>query len=629
MNENLFDTLKARIINADPVSFAETNLTLDGEPFRVNGNGYKPFADIYRYVGLCALEKNSLPTILVKGRQVGASTMLAALSLFWAASGRFGIGTSPPLRVYHVFPLGDQALNYTKKKLNTIISTALPDPNYTGKKTKTLIQSKLDTSIPSNDSLKFKQFLNNNTISIESIGLDGGRLRGSTSDILAFDEIQNMRPEAISNVMRMTTKSKYGPEGVGVNVFFGTPLSKGSEFYKMWQQSSMQYYYLGCEACGEHFPFYTPGSNDWEKIWIEDDLPKNHKSHGFIVQCTKCQHKQDKRAAAEIGKWVSLAPEGSKINYNGYHLTCLLMPEFSRQRIMDEKPENSPINSERTFQNEILGEFYSGTAGPISLEEIDAKCAEPREMVGSISAKSNGKKIFAGFDWGEKNEVALGEDSPFKNQGKSYSCGVILTADGPNLLSLQFATRLKKNDMEYKLMIVDEMYRLYNIDLAVGDIGGAFDLSDTLHKKYGGKFLTSRAVGSAMKHHATFTEDRFPPEIQFEKDYYYAELYEFMRKGLLRFPYKSYDRLEWLLFHITQGNDIKVKMDTRGELKSHFVKSGANDGFCALLNAYLAWKYYVTDGFKLHDPKAQERARSGMKDNKIMALLGYLPKMKG
>lgn len=628
MSEDLFESFKTRILNTDPVSFCENNLTLDGKPFRLNGNGYKPLADIYRYIGVCALEKNAKQIICAKGRQIGMTTLIAALSLFWTTNGRFGVANCPPIRIMHTFPQESLAEAYSKKKLNTMISTAIPDPEYIGKKNKTIIQSKLDMSVPSNDSLKFKQFINNNTLSIESIGLDGGRVRGNSSDILAFDEFQSMRPEAVANCRRITTKGNFGARGVGVQIYFGTPLSKGSEFYRMWQQSSMQYYYMGCESCGKHFPFYTPGNSDWEKIWIEDDLPKNHKSHGFIIECQKCGHKQDKREAAERGCWVSTNISGVESKYIGFHISCLLSPEFSRELIMSEKPENHPINSERTFQNEILGEFYSGTSGPISLEEIDSKCAEPRAMAPSIPPNSN-VKVFAGFDWGEKNEYSPGEDSPFKSQGKSYSCGVILTADGPELLSIQFATRLKKNDLEYKVQVVDEMFRLYNIDLAVGDIGGAFDLTDILHKKYGEKFLPSRAIGSTMKNHITFQADRYPPEIQFERDYYYAEIYEVMRKGRIKFPYKSYDRLEWLLFHITQGNDIKVTMDNRGELKSHFVKSGANDGFCALLNAYLAWKFYYSDGFKVHDPKALDRLKNKGKDDRIPAILGYMPWMKG
>ena len=57
--DNMFAHIRDNILNIDPVYFAENNLTLDGKPFRLNGNGYKPFADIYRYIGLKAIEPDA------------------------------------------------------------------------------------------------------------------------------------------------------------------------------------------------------------------------------------------------------------------------------------------------------------------------------------------------------------------------------------------------------------------------------------------------------------------------------------------------------------------------------------------------------------------------------------------
>jgi hypothetical protein len=100
----LFDQLRDGFLSIDPVAFCERYLTLDGKPFRLNGNGYKPFADIYRYIGVKALERDSKPVVLVKGRQVGATTMAAALELFFMTSGTFGVGGRPPMRIIHAFP---------------------------------------------------------------------------------------------------------------------------------------------------------------------------------------------------------------------------------------------------------------------------------------------------------------------------------------------------------------------------------------------------------------------------------------------------------------------------------------------------------------------------------------------
>ena len=53
--EQLFQQIREGLLSLDPVSWIERNLMLDGKPFRINGNGYKPFADIYRYIGIKTL----------------------------------------------------------------------------------------------------------------------------------------------------------------------------------------------------------------------------------------------------------------------------------------------------------------------------------------------------------------------------------------------------------------------------------------------------------------------------------------------------------------------------------------------------------------------------------------------
>lgn len=63
---DVFFKLKDQLLNIDPVAFCEKYLTLDGKPFRLSGNGYKPLAEIYRYVGIKALEDNAKPIIIVK-----------------------------------------------------------------------------------------------------------------------------------------------------------------------------------------------------------------------------------------------------------------------------------------------------------------------------------------------------------------------------------------------------------------------------------------------------------------------------------------------------------------------------------------------------------------------------------
>jgi hypothetical protein len=618
VDKDLFHKLRKDLLNIDPVAFVENYLTLDGKPFRLHGNGYKPFSDIYRYIGIKALEPNSKPVILVKGRQVGGTTMAGALEMYFMGSGIFGTGDKPPIRIIHAFPQLELAAAYSKTKLNPMIMSSIPfeDANKKpGAKYKSYMQGLLDQTSDTNDSLHFKQFIGGNHIWVESTGLTGDRLRGRTADIIFFDECQDTTGEAMGNSLKILTTAKYGKAGKGVQVYFGTPRRKGSDFHKMWQVSSQQYYYLGCESCKKHFPLYTPGSDEWEKIWI----------HGFIVKCTHCGFEQDKRQAAERGKWVSTKDEGDEdCQMIGFHINQLYMPTFTKEDIINEKPGIHPINTERVYQNEVFGEFFQGDASPITPEEIREKCGEPERKFRARINPGEEQIIVAGIDYGARADLEqLANPNKVKVVGQSYSTAVVLTAKGPNLLSIEFATKFKRNDSESKKGIIDQIMRQYSVQLAIGDIGYSNDFSEGLHAAYGPRYLVSRASGK-LNNHIKYVADVFPPEIMFEKDHFIAETYELMKKGQIKFPFGDYEKIAWLISHCA-SMEIKPSISRTGEPSIHYIKgSTPNDGFMALINAYLAYKFIITKGFTNHNPFLQQQ---NFKDkNKPLVLTGYVPR---
>lgn len=618
MSTEVFHKLKKNLLNIDPVFFCQNNLTLDGKPFSLTGNGYKPFADIYRYVGVKALEPDAKPVMLVKGRQVGGTTMAAALEMYFMGSGLFGISDKPPIRVIHAFPQLELAAAYSKTKLNPMISGSVAldvEDKKPGMKIKSIMQSLLDQTSATNDSLHFKQFIGGNHIWVESTGLTGDRLRGRTADVIFFDEVQDTTSEAMGNSLKILTTAKYGKIGKGVQVYFGTPRRKGSDFYKMWQVSSQQYYHLGCKECKKHFPLYTPGSDEWEKIWI----------HGFIVKCTHCGHEQDKREAAERGKWVALKDandEGCQII--GFHINQLYMPTFTKEDIINEKPGIHPINTERVYQNEVLGEFFQGDASPITPEEIREKCGEPERRFRQSISMSEGKDLIAvvGFDYGARADLEqLANPNKIKAVGQSYSTAVVLTARGPNLLSIDFAAKFKRNDLESKKGIIDQIMRQYSIQLAIGDIGYSNDLSEVLHNTYGDRYLASRAHNK-INNYIKFNSDAYPKEIIFERDHYISELYELMKKGQIKFPFGDYEKIAWLINHCA-SMEIKPSISRGGEPTLHYIKgSTPNDGFMALMNAYLAYKFILTNGFTNNNPLLQQQ--NFKNKNQPLILTGYI-----
>jgi hypothetical protein len=532
----------------------------------------------------------------------------------------FGDGFRPPIRVIHAFPQLELAAAYSKTKLNQMITQAkVPEGTKEGKggaRPKSYMQLLLDQTTATNDSLHFKQFQGGNHLWVESTGVDADRIMGRTADVIFFDEVQKTTGQAIGNALKILTTAKYGRPTQGVQVYFGTPRRKGSDFHRMWQKSSQQYYHLGCENCKEHFPLYTPGSDDWQKIWIRDK----------IVKCPKCNFEQDKLAAQERGKWVALKnPNDPDCDMIGFHINQLYMPMFTREDIDKEQPGRHPINTERVFMNEVLGEFFQGDSSPISPDEIRDLCADrERKFSPRIMPPKGLVQQFAvlGIDYGARSDLEqLADPDRVKPAGQSYSTAVVLLTKGPGLLSIEFATKFKRNDVESKKGIIDQLMRQYSIQLAVGDIGYSNDFSQILHNIYGDRYLVSRAHNK-VNDKVKFNVDAFPKELVFERDHYISEMFEQMKKGMVRFPYGDYEKVAWLVDHCS-SMELKPSISKYGDHTIHYVKGGTpNDGFMALLNAYLAYKFLVTRGFTNNNPASQNTRNI----NKPMVLGGYMPR---
>lgn len=768
--DSLFESFKDNILSIDPVYFCEKYLTIDGKSFQLNGSGYKPFADIYRYIALKAIEPDAKPVVMVKGRQVGATTMAAALECYFMACGLFGNNQRPPMKILHLFPTLGLAAAYTKDKLDSIIGGAksVPGELKSNGLLKSYIETKFDSSSPANNNMHFKKFINGNQIWIESTGIDGDRIRGRTGEAAFFDEcfpydqkietmngkikigrlcdlytygkelpyvksyneiknifefkrvkrawqkgikklvkiitnnyevkctenhrfltvdgwkeaknllkddlikaspyvfecdylptsnsipvesvisVEKLKGEevvydievednhnfivtsedersfggliahncqdipdmALGAVTKVLAQAKYGKRGEGVQIYFGTPKTKGGSYYKMWENSSQNYYNLRCEKCSEYFPLYGPDIN-WEDVWV----------YGQTVCCPKCKCEQDKNEAVERGKWIPIN-NPDKVDFIGYHFNQLYIPHFTKETILRAKPDRNPINTERTYMNEVLGEFYDGDGGTISVEEIHQNCADKGRKMAKVISPAQNIRVYAGFDWGQRGTL---DQAVGRRQGKSYSCAVVITADGPNIFNVEFATRLMRNDPQSKVDIVEEMFRRYSVTQSVGDIGDAFDLTHKLQHIYGDKFLASRSSHRVMGH-IKFSEDEFPKVIMFEKDYYISELIGLLKEGKIKFPYGSYDRIDWLVKHCS-SMDTKITRDRSGEPIKRYVKGdGPNDGMMALLNAYLAWKYDVTQGFKIKSPQHM-RYEITNHAKPFDAVIGYVPRL--
>lgn len=602
-HQNLFDGLKEEILALDPVSFCEKHLILDGRPLKLQGNGWQFLADIYRHIAISAFRDDAKPTVIVKGRQVGATTMAVALEMYFCTGGIFGTSSdNPPIRILHCFPNLPNANKFAKEKLGTIMRTSRDDwVKKHGLKIDTKT-GKNRSDVP-DDTLLEKLFQYENKLWIDSNGNNASRLQGMTLESCLFDEAQRMAQDDIENALRTLTQAKHGPTGKGIQLYFGTPLTKGSYFWKLWNASDQRYYHLGCVKCGHYFMLYTPGSDEWERIWVA----------GNIVECPQCRHHQNKVDAVLNGKWISTQKSldgGYETQYTGFHISSFLLPSITKEIIQSENPKYNPTKSERIWTTDILGEFYSGSALPITEEEIYKYCRNADRSISSGIPPGSDVSTFMGIDWGGKTDDG--------STGQSYSGIVIASVGKDGIFQIENAFKLKKNDLDYKKSVISEMYRRFGIKIAMADMGFGNDIVPSLQKDYQTRFWGCINSGTLI-HPVKVIEDSLT--IVCNKDLILDDIYNMMRAGKIKFPLKdsrSYECMSILIEHCCSME--RTTRTVQGNVVNKYEKgNGPNDLFMALLYAVLAHRFYITRGFKIKEHKV------GKLNNK--PIMAYAPRL--
>lgn len=417
---------------------------------------------------------------------------------------------------------------------------------------------------------------------------------------------QDASPTAIGVALKTLTASKYGPAGKGVQVYFGTPKARGTYFETgLWDQSDKRYYFLGCtnKTCAHYFMLSSPGTDEWKSLWL----------YGQTIRCPKCGSEEDKRVLVENGKWMPTEThniDGTEKKFVGYHISQLYVPTLDKNYILDQHPDNNKASSERIYYNEALGEFYSGNDMPISRDELELSCKDPERSFARI-IQPNERKTWMGIDWGGKVD---GENS---SAGQSYSCVAVISADSTGTINLEFAYKIKSTDFQHKMEFVKTMFKNYNLRLAVADWGYGHDICNELQKIYGAKLISAETSGT-MKKNVTYDTNQL--RLHWNKDYYIEELFDLMRKGKVRFPWKSFEKMEWLIDHITSMEVAHTMVS--GMPKKKYIKGAMpNDGFMAVIYAYLAYKYEISRGFSVNLNNASQ-------NNIAMPKLIYMPKLR-
>lgn len=408
---------------------------------------------------------------------------------------------------------------------------------------------------------------------------------------------QDMPSSAIGNSTKTLTAAKYGQIGKGIQVYFGTPKEKGTHFENIWEESDQRYYNLGCKSCKKTFPFYLPNNDDWKKIWISE----------YNIQCPLCGHIQHKVESIELGEWVA-TKNTDDCKFVGFHINQFYIPNLTREYINELMPENNLNQSERNWNNEVIGEFYSGAGMPLTRTHIELYCKDPdRAFATNINPKN--KKTYFGIDWGDKTDE--------NSSGQSFSCAVVLSDAGDGTLLIEHAHKLKERTLSYKKETVNEIYKRFGIKQGISDFFFAQDIVRELQGIWGEKLLGAQG-SSSLVNPVKYRDDELI--VTYNKDLMIEELFDKIRRGKIRFPWKSYEKIEWLIEHCTS---MGTRTKERGgqQIKTYVKGSTPNDGLMALMYAYMAWKFDSTNKFSIK-PGTKEnlgRPRPG---------LAFVPKLK-
>ena len=90
----------------------------------------------------------------------------------------------------------------------------------------------------------------------------------------------------------------------------------------------------------------------------------------------------------------------SKTNIIGYHITQMMHPEVSDADIAQKRETYTP----RRFANEVLGEFFAGSAKPIMFDEALQIIDRDKDIVRGLTPPN---ESVMGVDWGNQTTVII------------------------------------------------------------------------------------------------------------------------------------------------------------------------------------------------------------------------------
>ena len=478
----------------DPVRFSETSFLIKGKPLKLYNSSREYLVGIYHHIAY-KLPYTSIPTVLVKGRQVEMTTTIGNSVLYFLHNYRH-------FYALYTYPSATQAKRFSEERVDSTLRYKIRSDVLEGLKEGT-------------ETKNVKQFSNGSTLFIYGITTEGGdNLRNLGADLLVKDEYQDLDPLAEGNVNEIISHSEFR-----MNIILGTPKFTGSNYEIMWDMSNKQYFFLRCLICNKDFTLSSL-----------DDL-----TTGFNVRCPHCQSVEDKRNLISDGKWIATEPQNK---VTGFHLTQLYVPTASKEYIVDniEIETKKGTDTIRFTKNEVLGEFYSGIKTRPTILTI-AKSYD-RTLPYNVYIPVT-HRIYMGIDWG-------GWSSVTNDPSQCFTVATIGAWDDKGRLFVNYIEIVDDPDELKQVERVAQLMNLYRINVCVADAGYGKTKNYQLQRQFGlNRFITCKYLqGSAS---TTFAYKN-AGNVHVNRDYSLEELYADLGYGKIAIPDNS--STEWTKQHL-------------------------------------------------------------------------------
>lgn len=519
--ESQIQELKERM--KDPIVFTETTGTVKGKPFSFahREHLFDPYRDPHPRV------------VIVAGRQVEKSE------------------TGTRLLIYHGYQRKHTTITYTAPRqeqttrfVNDRFRKAIRESK--GAVLEGMVDKKRDAKTAIG-------LANSSQYYFGSAWADGDALRGIAGDMVVFDEVQDITQTAIESIEKSVSHSEMKDPVTELNgkcYFTGTPKQKGSYYDRvLWGQSDQKKWHVTCDSCGNE------DIMSMKNIMIQNEGEDNERRY---FGCTHCQEELDR----SHGRWIATRPENKM--YSGYLFNQLNMTWISANQIWRDYQTMDAM----TFNNEVLGEFYSGDEQPLTLEDVLACTDKTRSL-----KKHSQVPTVLGVDYG--------------SGGKSKTIIFIGHPENGKLV-IDYAESWQPDRSEDALNVHDQLLHhianlqsKFNVEKIVGDIGYGSYESQKLYEMYGRMAISCRYVTYANDPRKREYKGFNNSTLQVDRTYSMDKLIDAFHKGNIVIPYKDPAAIEYFFDHWT-AIEMKFTESNTGTGKKLYDHRTPDDAFHAL-----------------------------------------------